>query len=79
MPVGRQVSIIIFDMNGRLIKTLADAQMQAGTHQLTWKARDEKGNIGCFGNLFVEVAGRQLCGNQKDFCYKINDRKNFTT
>jgi len=43
IPAGRQVSVNIYDMNGRLIKTFADTQMQAGTHQLTWDARDEKG------------------------------------
>lgn len=44
MPTGRQVSVAIYDMNGRLIKTLANEQMQQGSHQLTWNARDEKGN-----------------------------------
>jgi photosystem II stability/assembly factor-like uncharacterized protein len=41
---SRKVSLTIYDLNGRLIKTLADVQMQQGTHQLTWNAKDEKGS-----------------------------------
>lgn len=41
---SQKVFISIYDMNGRLIKTLANEQMQQGTHQLIWNARDEKGN-----------------------------------
>ncbi len=40
---SQKILISIYDMNGRLMKTLVDAQMQPGTHQLTWNARDEKG------------------------------------
>jgi len=43
LPQSQKVSIQIFDMNGRLIKVLADAQMQAGTYQLIWNAKDERG------------------------------------
>lgn len=38
---AQKVSVIIYDLNGRLIKTLADAQMLSGTHQLTWNAKSE--------------------------------------
>jgi hypothetical protein len=43
LPQCQKVSIQIFDMIGRLVKTLADAQMTAGTHQLVWNSTDEKG------------------------------------
>ena len=41
---SQKVLIQIFDVTGRLIETLADVQMEAGTHQLVWNARDEEGN-----------------------------------
>jgi hypothetical protein len=41
---SQKASITIFDINGRSIKTLGNRQMQAGTHQLVWNAKDEKGN-----------------------------------
>ncbi len=37
----QKVSVTIYDMNGRLIKTLVDAQMEVGNHQLTWNAKSE--------------------------------------
>jgi len=39
-----KVSLKIFDLNGRLVATLAIEEMQAGNHQLTWNANDENGN-----------------------------------
>jgi flagellar hook assembly protein FlgD len=42
-------------MNGRLIKVLADAQMQAGTHQLVWNAKDEKGNAVVAGIYLLKM------------------------
>ena len=41
---SQKVSLKIYDMTGRLVKTLANAEMQVGTHQLSWNAKDEKGN-----------------------------------
>jgi photosystem II stability/assembly factor-like uncharacterized protein len=35
---SQKVSISIFDMNGRLVKIVASAEMQEGAHQLTWNA-----------------------------------------
>jgi len=42
---SQKVLVQIFDLNGRLVKTLADVQMQPGTHQVVWDAKDEKGNV----------------------------------
>ena len=55
LPQSTKISFIIFDVNGRLIKTLADAEMQAGTHQLTWNASDEKGNAVVAGMYVLKM------------------------
>ncbi len=55
LPQSQKISITIFDMNGRLIKTLADAEMQTGTHQLTWNASDEKGNAVVAGMYVLKM------------------------
>jgi len=52
---SQKVSLKIYDMAGRLIKTIADAQMQTGTHQLIWNARDEKGNAVSTGNYLLKM------------------------
>jgi len=55
VPQSQKVSIQIFDMNGRLVKTLANEQMQAGAHQLKWNAKDEKGNTVNAGIYFLRM------------------------
>jgi flagellar hook assembly protein FlgD len=37
------------------VKILADEQMQAGTRQLTWNAKDEKGKIVNAGIYFLKM------------------------
>ena len=37
------VSLQIFDISGRLIKTLANEEMEAGNHEIKWNVSDERG------------------------------------
>lgn len=39
----QNVSAKVYDTTGKLVKVLANAEMQAGIHQFEWDARDEKG------------------------------------
>jgi hypothetical protein len=55
MPAGRQVSIRVFDVTGILIKVLANSEMQAGTHQLEWNAKDENGNAVSAGMYILKM------------------------
>ncbi len=41
---AEKVSVRIFDMTGRIVKTLADGEMHEEIQQLVWDATDEKGN-----------------------------------
>ena len=38
-------SVRVFDLSGRLVRTLADGEMGAGEHTLVWDARDAAGRI----------------------------------
>jgi hypothetical protein len=40
----QKVSVMIYDMNGRLMRTLLNDVMQPGIHQIKWNAKDDKGN-----------------------------------
>src|SRR4029077_17918600 len=40
---SEHVSLKIFDVEGRLIRTLVNDVMSAGMHELTWNVRDENG------------------------------------
>ncbi|MEP7170917.1 MAG: T9SS type A sorting domain-containing protein, partial [Bacteroidota bacterium] len=41
---SEKVSVNIFDLTGRLVKTLVDATLPEGANQLKWNATDENGN-----------------------------------
>ncbi len=41
---SENVSLKIYDVTGRLVKTLVNEIMQAGTHQLQWDTTDQNGN-----------------------------------
>ena len=51
----KEVSIKIFDMTGRPVKTIAAGQMQSGDHQFIWNAKDEKGNGLNTGIYFLRI------------------------
>jgi hypothetical protein len=43
IPQTGNVNLAIYDINGRLISTLIDGDMAAGSHQVTWNGRDVSG------------------------------------
>ncbi len=43
LPNAAQVRIHVFDLTGRLVKTLVDSEQQPGLHSIAWDARDEAG------------------------------------
>jgi hypothetical protein len=53
LPQSQIVSIQIFDKMGRLVKILADGQMQEGMHQLVWNGEDKNGNQLSSGIYFL--------------------------
>ncbi len=62
---AERVSVKIFDMTGRLVKTLANAEMNEGNHQLEWNATDEKGNAVGAGIYFLKVDARDFSETKK--------------
>jgi len=60
VPSPGPVGLSVFDVAGRLVRELAHAQMEAGTHELTWDGRDAHGALVPSGIYFYQltVAGR---------------------
>ena len=54
LPQSQKVSIQVFDGGGRLVKIIANEQMSAGTHQLTWNAVDENGAAVAKGMYYLK-------------------------
>jgi hypothetical protein len=42
---SQRVSLSVFDLNGRLVKTLADGEMKEGEHTIEWNASDLNAGI----------------------------------
>ena len=50
-----KASLKIFDITGRLIKTLVNGETTQGNHQVQWNANDEKGNAVPAGIYFLRL------------------------
>jgi len=53
-----QVEVKVFDVGGRLIRTLADRQFKAGEHDLVWDGTDNGGRSVARGVYFTQVRYR---------------------
>jgi len=53
-----QVTVKIFDVGGRLVRTLADRQFKAGEHDLVWDGTDNGGRSVSRGVYFTQVRYR---------------------
>jgi hypothetical protein len=65
LPSNAQVEISVYDLLGRRIATLIDAQKPAGLHTVTWNGKDETGQSVAAGIYFyrlkaVSAAARQV-------------------
>jgi len=49
-----EVKVLIFDITGRLVRTITKSVMQAGTHQVAWDGILESGRSGPSGVYFYE-------------------------
>jgi hypothetical protein len=52
---GGEVSVRIFSLDGRLVKTLVEGPAAAGTHEVLWDGRDNGGNSVRSGMYFVKT------------------------
>jgi FlgD Ig-like domain len=55
MPKSGNVEARIFDMQGRLVRTLIKSYQQAGTHSLVWNSRSNSGSVVASGTYFCQV------------------------
>ncbi len=60
LPAAGPVSLRIYDVQGRLVRTLVDTNQQAMTHTAVWNGRDDGGHLAASGVYFarLEAAGQ---------------------
>jgi len=63
LPQAGHVRLVVHDASGRLVRTLADAEMSAGRHAFRWDRKDDKGRTVSAGvYLFrLEAPSGELC------------------
>jgi hypothetical protein len=54
---GANVSLRIFDLSGRLVRTLVDGHEPAGTRTVTWQGQDDQGQPAASGTYFYQLTG----------------------
>jgi len=55
LPEAADVSLNVFDANGRLVRSLARARMNAGPHSARWDGRDAEGDAVASGVYFYRL------------------------
>jgi hypothetical protein len=62
LPAPAHVRVSVYDAAGRVVRTLADGEREAGTWTLAWDGADGDGRASASGLYFarLDVAGRQL-------------------
>ena len=59
--VGRQeqVRVAVFDIHGKLVRTLADRVFETGVQELTWQGRDSSGRAVGSGTYVAVISGQK--------------------
>ena len=55
VPEGGRTSVVIYDVQGRRVRTLVDADLPAATHTVQWRGRDDGGRSVSAGIYFYRV------------------------
>jgi hypothetical protein len=55
LGVGGEARLRIFDVSGRLVTTLVDAELPAGAHQVRWDGRNQAGQAVVSGIYFMRL------------------------
>ena len=56
--VKQGISLVIYDLRGRVVRTLIDSELDPGRHQVSWNGRDDSGRLAPSGfYLYTLKAG----------------------
>jgi hypothetical protein len=65
LPRGGVASVRVFDLHGRLVRTLVNGQLPAGQHRANWDGRDGHGRPVASGVYVVELAGPDVSESRR--------------
>jgi hypothetical protein len=65
LPESQKVSLAIYDVQGKLIKTLINKTKQAGYHSVIWNGKDENGKEVSSGFYFYRIESENFSQSKK--------------
>ena len=55
LPTAARTTVVVYDVKGRLVKTLLDSELAAATHVVQWRGQDDHGRSAAAGIYFYKV------------------------
>lgn len=65
LGLSENIQLIIYDINGRKIKELANGYYEYGTHQFTWDSTDDNGNLVSSGMYIYSLISKNQILSEK--------------
>jgi hypothetical protein len=65
LPEKEEISLAIYDVNGRLVRKLAGCIFGTGLHRVRWDGRDQDGYPAPSGVYFCRIEGATQCASAK--------------
>lgn len=71
VPITSHVTLNVYDVLGRLVKTLANGELVAGNYNLTWNGKDENGSNCSSGIYFYQLLTKTENGQDLSLTKKM--------
>ena len=65
LPEAQRVTLEVYNILGQKVRTLTNKKFAAGTHTLTWDARDDRGRSMSSGIYFLKLKSKHYSATQK--------------
>ncbi len=65
LPVPSHIRLEVFDVSGRLVRTLADQERSRGVFTISWNRRDDRGREASMGVFLCRLTARALDGSMQ--------------
>jgi hypothetical protein len=67
VPKRERVNLSVFDLGGRMVRTLVDAELAAGTYQAVWDGHQDRagGRVASSGAYFLRLTAGGIIQTQR--------------
>lgn len=65
LPERSKVSIVVYDISGRHIATLADGESEPGSHRVSWSGETRSGGTADVGVYFVRMTANSVTSTHR--------------